>query len=147
MNFRDGDKIGPDYRCSKCGLAGHRLWRQSHTMLNHIELMCAACAETDQVEQIERYASFHQEWEPGIGNLIPARPTPEGDTFWGHTSGDVAWWYNLPQYVDAAREMKLLRIERDHFQQRSEADATSWLEVFRELNQLKREIAEKEVPA
>lgn len=70
------DAPGPDYFCGKCGAWGLRLWRESHVTLEHVRLRCEACATTEQV--------------------IPARPTPEGDTFWGHTSGDVDWWRELP---------------------------------------------------
>lgn len=133
--FRVGEyAVGPDYKCSKCGLTGHRLWRQSHVMLDHIELMCAVCAEADQKEQIARYANFHQEWECTIGDLLPARPTPEGDTFWGHTSGDVDWWYTLPQYADPAREMTRLRIERDHFRRAYTYEAEAWLKEWRKVS-------------
>lgn len=145
-SFRLGDLPGMDYLCSKCKARGLRLWRQSHTFLNHIELMCAECAEADQTEQIARYASFHQVWEPGIGDLIPARPTPEGDTFWGHTSGDVEWWYKLPQYKDEKRELQRVRIELDHFVGREQQALKDWLEARRDLGdarELLRQINEQ----
>jgi len=119
--FRYPDKPdpGPDYRCSKCKSGGLRLWRQSNTMLNHVELMCAECAYKDQVEVIAERAKIRSSVlsDPNstfIGDLIPARPTPEGDTFWGQTSGDVEWWYALKQYHDRDKEMTLLKRERDH---------------------------------
>jgi hypothetical protein len=83
---------------------------------SHVELLCAVCGEADQVDEIARYASFTQPHDSGIGDLVGARPTPDGDGFWGHTSGDVNWWYRLPQYVDPMRELQRMRLERDYFQ-------------------------------
>lgn len=111
--FRLYDGVGPDYFCSKCGLRNHRLWRESYIFLGQIELFCAVCGEKREVENIKAYASFRDPNSSSIGNLIPARPTLDGSTFWGHTSGDVEWWYALPQYEDSKREMKLVKQERD----------------------------------
>lgn len=140
-NYRTGDNVGPDYICVKCGLADHRLWRESNVFLNQIELSCATCAEAGQQEAIARYAEWHQPMDCGIGNLIPARPTPEGDTFWGHTSGDVEWWYRLPQYQDTERETKQLRLERDHFCRREQFALNDYLEAVAIIRARDAEIA------
>jgi hypothetical protein len=100
-------------------------------MLDHIDLMCAVCAEQSQKKEIAEYARFHQENDPSIGDLIPARATDEGDTFWGHTSGDVEWWYGLPQYADLAEEVGLLRRERDHFCHREQSGLREILGLYR----------------
>lgn len=105
---------GPDYHCSKCRSGGLRLWRNSNIMLDNVVLFCAECAEKNQVAQIKQYDFQHHPHSSSIGDLIPARPTPEGDTFWGQTSGDVEWWYALRQYSDRDKEMALLKRERDH---------------------------------
>lgn len=132
MNYRNQDAIGPDYKCSVCGLIGHRLWRQTHTFTDYINLLCAVCGEKSEVESIAKYAHFHDPASPTIGDLVPARPTPEGDTFWGHTSGDVLWWYCLPQYVDDAREMVQLKIERDKFCGQANGYAEQWMKSLDE---------------
>lgn len=140
--------LGYDYRCSKCDVTGMRLWRNTHTMLDNVELFCAACAEIDQAKQIARYAEYDDPFGISctIGDLVPARPTPEGDTFWGHSSGDCSWWYALPQYertdkrpIGLARELDLIRRERDHFQQASEHYATDWLKEMKMRSQAERD--------
>ncbi len=139
MNFRTGDLTGPDYKCSSCAISGVRLWRQSHTFLCDVRLLCAECAEKDQVEAIQMYAIWHQPMDCGIGNLIPARPTPEGDTFWGHTSGDVEFWYKLRQYTDEERERNQLRLERDHFCAREQQALRDWLKQMDDMRQLREQ--------
>jgi len=113
--LKDSAAPGPDYVCGRCGASGLRLWRQSHVFLDNVDLRCAPCATAEQTEQIARYAHFHDPESATIGDLLPARPTPEGDTFWGHTSGDVEWWYALPQFTEPKLEAELVRRERDHF--------------------------------
>lgn len=129
---------GPDYVCSKCGAAGLRLWRQSNTFLDYVELFCATCAEGDQKDTIAKYADFHRDTDSTIGDLVPARPTPEGDTFWGQTSGDVEWWYALPQYADIRREVAQLRRERDHFVDSHQRALEHELSLYREISGLKQ---------
>jgi hypothetical protein len=80
------------YRCSKCNATGVKLWRQFNAFLDHIELLCAPCAEEDQ----------DKEWDPAkgdqIGRYVPAVPTIDGDTYWGYTSvppEGVKWWHSL----------------------------------------------------
>lgn len=96
------------YTCSKCGINGVKLWRQSNTFANHIKLMCADCASKDQKTDISTIGNdgFYELEDEGIGmltdqigDLIPAVPTIENDTFWGYTSvpqDGCEWWYALP---------------------------------------------------
>jgi len=127
---------GPDYRCGKCSVYGVRLWRQAQTFLDHIELLCAVCATEDQKTQIVSYADFHKEHDVTIGDLVPARPVPEGHTFWGHTSGEVLWWYALPQYMDVSLEMVNLRLERDHQLALNQKAMEREIELYRQINKL-----------
>lgn len=90
------DAPGPHYFCGKCGRHGVRLWRETNVTLEHVDLRCEACATSEQTKQIAACAHFHHPSHLTIGYLVPARPTAEGDTFWGHTSGDVDWWLGLP---------------------------------------------------
>lgn len=102
------------YKCSVCGRAGVKLWREYNTFLDHQRLLCRECAEKDQAESLRGlYGSgqiLHDYSEPcdQISSLIPAVPTefpsgpgwalPDGYTFWGYTSvpkEGVAWWYSL----------------------------------------------------
>lgn len=141
-NFRFKDKIGPDYRCKSCGAFGVRLWRDSHVMLDQVDLFCAVCAEANQAFKIKEYKERGMGNDPmdcAIGNLLPARPTPEGDNLWGHSSGDTAWWYKLPQYLDPSRELAKIRLERDYFCVESENYGTKWMKSEKELNQAIRD--------
>jgi hypothetical protein len=107
-----------DYRCSKCGLTGHKLWRQSHVCADQIDLLCATCAESDQkeshpgekIEVGKSYVDGHLTDQ--LGSLVPAIPVEDEDTFWGYTSTPnegCLWWHQLPTFKDApAREREWL---------------------------------------
>lgn len=112
------------YVCSNCGVKNCKLWRQYNYSADQVELKCAKCSgedinTLDQNGTVE--SSFYKRGEPvtimetgkvgffgedvpmprtdQLGNLIPAVPTEEGDTFWGYTStpdAGVAWWKSLP---------------------------------------------------
>lgn len=131
--LKDSAAPGRDYVCGRCGASGLRLWRQSHVFLSSVDLRCATCATTEQAEQIAAYADCHEQHNPEIGDMVPARPTPEGDTFWGHTSGDVEWWYALPQFADPKLEAELVRRERDHFLLRHQQSMAYEVELHRRL--------------
>lgn len=83
-----------DYKCSKCGASGCRLWRQYQTFLEHIELLCFDDALKDQSKnEADLLEPYH-----AIGWLVAAIPTDDG-TFWGYTSvpqDKVDWWNTLP---------------------------------------------------
>lgn len=139
-SFRVGDGVGPDYVCSNCGLTGHRLWRQTNTTTDALDLLCAVCSETNQAAQIARYAEFHQDMDCTIGDLVPARPTADGDNFWGHSSGDIEWWFRLPQYKDAERDAARCRIERDHHVGKSTEYARMYLQKADRLDFAERDL-------
>lgn len=139
--YRTGDKPGPDYYCSSCGLRGHRLWRMSASSC--VELTCAVCSERDQADEIKRYANLHQPGDPTIGNLVPARRDPEDHHWWGHSGGDVEWWYRMPQYKDEKREAELLRRERDEFLHERDHWAQRWHETSKEAFDLAKRMQER----
>jgi hypothetical protein len=94
-----------DYRCSRCGASGCKLWRDYSTFLNHLELYCAPCAARDQGKDVSdidaggRRASDLGDRTDQIGCLVPAVPTEDGSTFWGYTAvpdDRVRWWRALP---------------------------------------------------
>jgi len=98
-----------DYKCSKCGLTGHKLWRQSHVCADQIDLLCATCAEADQTkshpgEKIEvgkSYVDGHLTDQ--LGSLVPAVPVEGEDTYWGYTSTSnegCLWWHQLPTFAN-----------------------------------------------
>jgi hypothetical protein len=120
---------GPDYVCSKCGAKGLRLWRDAGFFLWKIRLLCATCATRDQAKEIASYAKLGIGNEDActIGDLIPARPNPEGDTFWGHTSGDAA----------------VLARERDHFVRRYQGALADKLELYDKIAKLERKAARR----
>jgi hypothetical protein len=101
-----------NYKCAKCGASGCKLWRESYVFLNHVELHCAPCAA--KAEGGRDISSLNADgkiqWRPfetakytvptdQIGNMVPAVPTEDGETFWGYTSvppEGVRWWRELP---------------------------------------------------
>lgn len=85
-------KTPADYRCAKCSESGVRLYRQWNTFVEHIQLLCTACALQDQHKAAPD--SPHT-----IGYLAAAVPCEEHDTYWGHCSvplSGVRWWERLP---------------------------------------------------
>ena len=107
------------YVCRDCGTTGVKLWRLYNTFLNHQKLLCAVCAaklEGENIDDIdadgrhttrlEMYQdedndkpSVHHVRGDQIGNMIPAVPDEEGETYWGYTSvptAGVDWWQRLP---------------------------------------------------
>lgn len=82
------------YKCSVCGAAGIKLWRQYQTLACDVELMCVDCAHKDQKKNIE---DFDLSKGDQIGWMVPA--VPVNDTFWGYCSvpqEGVDWWKSLP---------------------------------------------------
>jgi hypothetical protein len=94
----------PEYKCSKCGATGIKLWRQYQTFTHHINLLCAADAMKAEKKKGVVGDDGKRESELGdrtdqIGGLVPAVPTEEGNTYWGYTSvplKGVNWWKRLP---------------------------------------------------
>lgn len=95
------------YKCATCGAESCKLWRLYNTFLSHQRLACGPCALADQKQEGPIDAGgfvydkdIHQRCDQ-IGELVPAVPTPDGETFWGYSSvppEGVAWWRNLPSY-------------------------------------------------
>lgn len=91
------------YRCSLCKAAYCKLWREYSTFLNHQRLYCVVCALKDQgvegpVTPDGKVASRIGLTDK-IGNLVPAVPDEENQTFWGYSStpqAGVDWWKALP---------------------------------------------------
>lgn len=105
-----------EYKCSKCGATGCKLWRQYNTFLDSIRLMCTKCGAENQNVDINRVLENGRVYHEVVGecdylgNLIPAVPCDE--TFWGFTSipqEDVDWWRALPTWpvVEAGEDAKI----------------------------------------
>lgn len=100
------------YRCAKCGVADCKMWRQYNAFAVHISLRCGACALAEEGEpgpiDVKGYVpGKYCDHTDQIGSLVPAVPTPEGDTFWGYASvpsEGVAWWRALPSMPDQKKE-------------------------------------------
>jgi len=90
-----------DYVCSGCKRRGLKLWRDYNTCASSCELKCVDCATPAQVEyEAKNYTDSNREFlgalDPDglfmfrsgdqLGGLVPAIPTPEGDTFWGYSA-------------------------------------------------------------
>ena len=99
----------PDYKCGKCGKAGIKLWRESHTFSP--DLRCAVCAAADQDENISDIDSEGKTTctyggrSDQIGRYVPAVPDEEGVGYWGYTSvpwRGVIWWRQLPTLAKEA---------------------------------------------
>lgn len=93
-------KMPENYKCTKCGIHGHKMWRQYNTFADFIELMCVRCAEKEEKTSLY-FRSLHcgdRIKSDTIGGLVPAIPDGEG-SYWGYTSvpeAECQWWYNLP---------------------------------------------------
>jgi hypothetical protein len=100
-----------DYSCDKCKAKGVKLWRQSHTFADHIDLLCATCLAPDEkVDDNGKWQEPPYKDKDGkqilegyrtdqVKGRVPA--VPVGDTYWGYTSvpsQDVEWWVGLPTY-------------------------------------------------
>lgn len=80
------------------------MWRESNVSADAVHLLCVDCAGKDQNRSIrsitkDGYRLIEGVYTDQIGWLIPAVPTPEGDTYWGYTSvpeEGVNWWKLLP---------------------------------------------------
>lgn len=115
-----------DYVCSSCERSGVKLWRDYNAFLDHCELKCAECVTPAQVEYEAKHYTEQNRSSLGaldpdglftfrssdqLGGLVPAVPTPDGETFWSYSSvppEDILWWYALPTYPDA-RELRCQR--------------------------------------
>lgn len=91
--FKYTDHACPDnYECGYCCVHGVKLWRKSHTFLDRQFLYCAKCALLNQgkqgpVDEDGRiFSEVFQSNTDQIGDLVPAVPTEDGETFWGYTS-------------------------------------------------------------
>jgi hypothetical protein len=104
--FAYATAAAPDgYKCSDCGAAGVKLWREYQTLADCVTLRCAACAcrkenREDDVDAQGKIKSEHGSHRiDQIGWLVPAVPTEDGQTFWGYSSvpqPGVVWWKSLP---------------------------------------------------
>jgi hypothetical protein len=97
------------YTCARCPAAGVKLWRQSHTFADCVELLCVDCACQDEGvdaatvgedgrRRLKMYGHYCGRTDQ-IGGLVPAVPTEKGATYWGYTSvpqDRCDWWDRLP---------------------------------------------------
>jgi len=91
------------YACDKCKQKNVKLWRESHTFANYIELECASCLAPDA--RVDDEGMWQEPGEHGmrtdqLNGKVPAIPVD--DTYWGYSScpsQDVEWWKNLATYI------------------------------------------------
>lgn len=102
MSYKD-PKVPADYRCSRCGAGGRKLWRDTNTF--HPDLFCVDCNNARKGTEIEpdeqgRVPCEHFKRKTDhFNDLVPAIPTEDGIGFWGLTSvpeEGVNWWRALP---------------------------------------------------
>jgi hypothetical protein len=108
-------------------------------MADSADLYCFACAVKANSVLIKRYDQNVDDTGSMIGDLTPARAVEDGTTFWGHSSGDLRWWFSLPQHVDSDKETLLLRKERDYFCGQSDDYGKKWLDSMKRENQAVRD--------
>lgn len=139
------------YVCSKCGMAGVKLWRHYQTCLDYQSLFCAFCAEADQGKT---YREYGRSIGDSIGWLVPAVPTEDGTTFWGYTSIPSAgcfWWFSLLSRPNMGAVLRALEESvklQSHYAQllngydggkRTEfANAAEWLARLAEVDDAKK---------
>lgn len=70
------------YECTECKAEGVKLWRTVASCAQAIDLYCRSCAKAREVDQIKEYASFSRDTDFGIGDLLPALPTEDNESFW-----------------------------------------------------------------
>lgn len=90
-----------DYKCSKCGATGVKLWRDICVFASDVELQCAECATDEHVDDAGKYVDKWGMRSDQVAGLLPAVPADGGATFWGYTSvppGPLSWWKSLPTY-------------------------------------------------
>ena len=108
---------GPEgYACARCAAVGCKLWRQSYTMADAVELLCVVCAGHDQEIYTGSVAADGRRTSDTtgfptdqIGFFLPAIPTEDGEAYWGYTSVPPAarvWWMRLPTRVDRSGKGK-----------------------------------------
>jgi hypothetical protein len=94
-----------EYKCSKCGAIGCKLWRGYQDM--RPDLLCCECAakeEKKDISDIDEKGMRNSGIGGGyrtdqIGWQVPAVPDEEGFGYWGYCSVPQAgcdWWRNLP---------------------------------------------------
>lgn len=130
-----------NYKCSDCGKENVQLWRQYQTCVSALGLLCFECALKDQKEKEEDLVN------DCIGWLVPAVPSPCGETYWGYSSipsDGCRWWYNLPRIRNFGPEYCRYSTEdylRYLYQQYLECDLGTYIkELFKNsfINELKR---------
>ena len=96
-----------EYKCSRCGKLGCKLWREYQTFA--VRLLCSSCACKDQGKNesqindegmiLSKYAKYGGRSNQ-IGWFVPAIPTEDGESFWGNNASvpqeRMDWWKNLP---------------------------------------------------
>lgn len=103
----------PEYKCSKCGVTGVKLWRWYGSQCP--ALVCAECAShisgvgsgvSISVDDEGMHTDELGERTDKIGGYIPAYPTQDGKAYWGYQAtkrpnGASAWWKRLATRVMA----------------------------------------------
>lgn len=98
-------EIPASYKCSRCGVHGVKLWRQSNVTLEYVELMCGECTKAYQEEVGIQIDALGKHYDPvlgakceAIGSMVPAVPDESEETFWGYSAvpeAGVRWWRTL----------------------------------------------------
>ena len=103
------NKTPRDYKCSKCGATGVKLWRTKY----QTTLLCADCAAKEEGEDISTLDSNGKHLNDmgsntrQIGLFLPAIPTEDGIGFW--TSAPKSgwnWWRKLPNRKQVQKKIK-----------------------------------------
>jgi len=114
------NKTPPDYKCSKCGATGVKLWQENR--IGCCPLLCANCAA--EIEKIDiadidadgrRSSDFGSGRTDHIGDQLPAVPTENGVGFWAYTATPnegCEWWRKLLTRVLIQKKPKKVSVKK-----------------------------------
>ena len=93
------------YECEQCQRSNCKLWRMTHTFLEHNKLYCFVCVTIGSDLNYQDITSEGKILYPNsicytdqINGKVPAVPTADYQYFWGYTDvppEGVKWWKGL----------------------------------------------------
>ena len=99
------DEVPEEYRCTRCGAHGCKLWKEYRAFSS--PMICARCASMHgaaDITRIDAEGTIPDEFERGkrtniIGGFVPAIPDEKAFGYWTYfdTPPEAwGWWLKLP---------------------------------------------------